>query len=378
VDAVNPIRQSLTETLLVNGRTAWPRRAELGALVQGTVREVVVADGMTVEEGALLVRLADGEASARVREAEAAVAEARARLSRLGAVGLPAARQQVDRLRVEAAAATRDLERRSSLRDAGALAESEYDAARDRRDQTASQLVTAELELAANSRGGADTASARAALARAQAALEAAQAALANTRIRAPTAGQVLERRVEPGQIVRPGDSLVVFSGNGAMQVQVTPDEVHLGRLAVGQEAVVRVEAFPSQVLSTHVIEIAPQVDPGRGTVRVRLSLDEVAPAWLRPDMTATVEIVLGERADALLLPVTHVQNLGGAAPWVLVLDAGRATRRSVVLGAQDNRAVEVLEGLTESETVLPSGAVEPGERVRIGALRPALSPEEG
>ena len=80
LDAVNPVRQDLTETLLVNGRTAWPRRVELGAMVQGTVADVLVEEGAVVAEDALLVRLDDQEPAARVSEAAAAVAEARAGL----------------------------------------------------------------------------------------------------------------------------------------------------------------------------------------------------------------------------------------------------------------------------------------------------------
>ncbi len=183
---------------------------------------------------------------------------------------------------------------------------------------------------------------------------------------------------MQPGQIVRPGDTLVVFSGADALQVEVTPDEVHLGQLAVGQAAMVRVEAFADLVLSAQVSELAPQVDPGRGTVRVRLSLDAPAPAQLRPDMTATVEIILGTHAAALVLPVTHVQGLGGDAPWVLRVDGGRATRHAVTLGAQDDVAVEIRSGLEEGDAVLAADAVTPGARVRVRAVGPAFAPSDG
>lgn len=375
VDGLTPTRQPLTETLLVNGRTAWPRRAELGLSVPGSVAEVSAVEGARVEAGTLLVRLYDGEAAARAREAEASVSEARARLGRLRSVGHPAAAQQLERAQLQADEADRDLARREALHGAGGITDADLEAARERRDRTASLLASATLEMAATDRGGADTVAAAAQLSRAQASSDAAQAAVSLTQLRAPTAGQVLERRVEPGQIVRPGDTLVVFSGADALQVEVTPDEVHLGRLAVGQAAMVRVEAFADEVLAAQVSEVAPQVDPGRGTVRVRLALDAPAPGWLRPDMTATVEIVLGDRPDALVLPVTHVQGLGGAAPWVLAVEAGRATRRAVTLGAQDDHAVEVLDGLAEGDVVLAADAAPEGARVRVGEVAPALPP---
>jgi HlyD family secretion protein len=206
--------------------------------------------------------------------------------------------------------------------------------------------------------------------------LELAQAGMERTRLRAPTAGQVLQRQVEVGQVVRPGDVLFQYATRGPLQVRVTPDEYHLGALLEGQEAQVVVEAFPDRPLRARVDWIAPQIDPARGTVEVRLALaDEVDATQLLPDMSATVEVLLGERDDALVLPTWLVRDLGTGTPWVLVAEAGTATRRNVSLGLLGDEAVEIGGGLDADDEVIPIDAgVDVDDPVRTRPVRPALS----
>jgi HlyD family secretion protein len=185
----------------------------------------------------------------------------------------------------------------------------------------------------------------------------------------------VLRRAAEVGAVVRPGDVLVELAREGAPEVRVTPDEVHLGALAVGQPARVSVEAFPDRPLRARVSHIAPSVDPARGTVEVRLAVeDEVDGLALRPDLSATVEVLLGEKSAALVLPSWLVRDLGTPGPWVLVAREGLAERRSVSVGLIGDEAVEVASGLEATDAVLPPDAdVAEGEPVRARPPRPAL-----
>lgn len=366
--------EPITQTLLATGRTAPPARVELGSMVQSTVVEVLAEEGASVEAGTLLVRLADEDAAARVREAEAAVSEAEARLGRVQGVGRRAAGQQLQRAQLLADEAEREYARNRKLFEDGAVTEASLDQSRQQRDTARSQVVSARLEAAATGQTGADTAAAAASLARAQAALEGARVALDRTHIRAPAAGVVLQRLVEPGEVVRPGDPLISFSSGGALQIRITPDEVHLGQLAVGLPAKVAVQAFPQRILDAQVAFIAPQVDPERGTVEVRLDLvkaEDLPP--LRPDMTASVEVVLGASDAALVLPTRLVRDLGSNATWVLLARDGVAVRQDVELGLQGTEAVEIAAGLEAADVVLGLDAnVQPGDPVRVRRVESA------
>jgi len=375
VDAYHAVQRPIRQTLLVTGRVAPVARLELGAQVQSTVVEVLVDEGDVVEAGALLARLSDDEAAARLREGEAQVAEASARLWQVRGVGHALSSERVVQARLQLEAAEAAFGREDLLYQAGSSTGAEHDAVGEARDTARSQLVAAELEAAASEASGADTAAAAAALARAQASLELAQAGVESTRLRAPTPGQLLQRRVEVGQVVRPGDVLFQLASSGPLEVRITPDEYHFGALREGQQAQVVVEAFPGRPLRAQVAWIAPQIDPARGTVEVRLSLaDELDATALRPDMSATVEVLLGERGDAFVLPTWLVRDLGTGSPWVLVAEDGAAARRAVSLGLLGDEAVEITSGLDADDAVLPLDAgVDVDQPVRARAAQPAL-----
>jgi len=386
VEAHTAVRRPLVQTLVASGRIEQRRRSELGAMIQSTVAEVPVDEGDRVEEAALLVRLADDEALARRAEAEAAVAEAEARLARVTGIGRRLATQQVRQARTDAEQAERDYERQRELHQRGAASEASLERARQTLDAARTRRVSATLELASTGEGGADVEAATAALARAQANLQTARIAIERTQIRAPTAGVVLRRLVEPGEVVRPGEPLVVFAGEGPLEVVIRPDESNLRELSVGQRALVSPEAFPDMRLEAEVSRIAPSVDPQRGTVEVTLGLRARSggdgavvegDATLRPDMTVSVEIETGRRDDALVLPTALVRDLGGERPWVLAAVDGRASRRDVRLGLRGDSLVEVVDGLDAETPILAADVdVVPGEPVRLRATTPSITDE--
>ena len=184
--------------------------------------------------------------------------------------------------------------------------------------------------------------------------------AWAQATVRAPTDGRVLLRSVEPGQIVQPGAALLSLALAGPTQLVAQVDERFLDQLQVGQPASVVADAFATQPFAARVRSIAPAVDAQRGAVEVKLAPEQAPPAFLREDMTLSVEVLTGERASALVLPLSALQSDGA----VRVLVDGRVQARPVRLGLRTLDAAEVLEGLAEGEQVLV-GAATPGQRVR-------------
>ena len=92
-------------------------------------------------------------------------------------------------------------------------------------------------------------------------------------------------------------------------------------------------------------------------------------PAYLRPDMTVSVEIVVAERASTTILPADAVRGLAEGKPWILVVQGAHAERRDVAVGMSGDTRVEVVRGVEAGERVIPASArVAPGERVRVAA----------
>ncbi|WP_373046653.1 efflux RND transporter periplasmic adaptor subunit [Vulgatibacter sp.] len=368
VPVVEASRRELVQSLVVTGRVLAPARIEVGPLTSGNVAELLVEEGDPVERGQLLLRLDDAEEQAAVAQARAALEQALARQAQLRSVQLPQARAGVRRAEAELEQARRQYQRYAELHRVGALAQSSLDEAQRRLEVAEAEADAARLSRQSAGAGGVEARLAAAAVENAEAALQLAEARLARTRLEAPVNGVVLARDVEVGDAVQPGRVLLLVGASGDTEIEIEPDERNLARLAVGQRALVSADAFPDRQFPAVVKRIAPAVDPARGTVDVRLAVPE-PPAYLRPEMTVSADVAVARKADALVLPAEALRDLGTAAPWVLVIDEGRAARRQVQLGLRGESYVEVLEGVAPGEAViLPEAGVEAGARVRAGA----------
>lgn len=346
VSGVAMQKRDLVSTLVLVGRVRPPSRVQAGATMVGTVRRVFVRQGDTVHRGQILVALDDREARAAVAQAEAALAEVRAQ-----------SRAAVTQAENEAQQAARDLERMETVFRAGASTQQQLEQARQRADDARSRLEAAQ----AHTQPGAN-----AAVARAQASLDAARARLALTRVMAPADGVVLNRAVEPGDAVQPGRALLDLALDGPTELVVFPSEDNLGQLRVGAPATASADAFPDSTFPARVSLIAPAVDPTQGTVEVRLAVD-APPAYLRPEMTVSVNIEAGRSPGTWVLPEEAVRGLGTDTPWVAVARNGRLARQPVSVGLRADRFVQVLSGVEPEELVVPpNGSPDLGKRVRV------------
>ncbi|MGD8728574.1 MAG: efflux RND transporter periplasmic adaptor subunit, partial [Gemmatimonadota bacterium] len=340
--------RDLVRTFVLTGRVRPPSTATLGAAVAGTVREVRVREGDQVERGETLVTLDDREARARVQEADAALIEATASVE-----------SSVEIARSEVSRAERDLERVRSMLDVGARTQQQVDQAEQRvleaRSRLDAALASAETE------GDSPPAS----VARARASLEAARVRLTLTRIEAPADGVVLSRSVEPGDVAQPGQPLLQIAFDGPAELLVFPAEEDLGALSLGAPAVASADAYPEDAFDARISLIAPSVDPDQGTVEVRLAIQD-PPEYLRAFMTVSVNIEAGRREDAPVLPVEALQDLGTDAPWIALVRDGRVVRQDVEIGLVGDEWVEIVSGLSSSDSVVLSvDPPEAGTRVR-------------
>jgi HlyD family secretion protein len=192
------------------------------------------------------------------------------------------------------------------------------------------------------------------------------EARLAQTRIVAPADGVVLRRAVEPGDVAQPGVVLLELATIGETTLRIDPDESTLSLLREGLPAIASAEAFPEERFEATVASIAPSIDADRGTIDVRLRATE-PPAYLRTDMTVSVEIEAARHPDVLSLSADAVRDVGTTSPWVLLVSGQRVERREVRLGLRGQDVVEIREGLVQGDSVVPSteAGIEAGARVR-------------
>jgi len=370
VGAFTAERRPLVQRVVASGRVMSPARIVLAPLAPGQVAEVAVDEGDAVRAGQLLLRLDATGATAALAQARARTAEAAARLDQVRGPGARSTAEALTQAQLRVASAQSELDRARQLFDAGASSAQALDDAQKALDLARSAQAAAAAQ-AASSASGAEERAAAAALRGAQAAEDVARAALEDRSLRAPAAGRVLLRDVEPGDVVGTAKTVLVLSRDGETRLTVQPDEKSLAVLALGQGASAVADAYPAAPFPAKVTFIAPSVDPARGTVEVRLLVPD-PPAFLRPEMTVSVNVEVARKAEALVVPAEAVRDPAGE-PWVLAIAGGRTERRAVTLGARGEGYVEVTAGLAAGDAVVPpsAGRVEPGVRVRPRALPP-------
>lgn len=370
VPAVTVQAAPLVRTLQFSGRVATASRVDVGSTITGRVRSVSVAEGAVVKAGEPLLQLEDDELKAALAQALAGEQQAVARLAGLRGSGRSGVQAGVAQAESVLAAARADLGRTQELLAQGFVSPARLDEARRAEAVARAQLDAALAQRAANADPGTDIAQAQAQQALAVAATAAARARLAQATLSAPADARVLSRLVEPGQIVQPGRALLQLALAGPLQLVAPVDERYLQQLQVGQSAGVRADAFPDQRFTARVLSIGALVDAQRGAVEVKFSLPAgtgpaAAPAFLREDMTLSIEVETARRERALVLPLAGLRSEtpDGAVVWLDV--DGHVVARTLRLGLRTVDAAEVLQGLAAGDTVLLGPSPGPGQRVR-------------
>jgi HlyD family secretion protein len=301
-----------------------------------------------------------------VLQTQASERQAAARLAGLRGAGRSSAQAALSQTDSVLIAAQAEMQRTRALVDQGFLSAARLDEVKRSVAVATAQQAGATALRAATAEQGTDTQQAQAQLSLATAATAAALARLNQTVLTAPADAKVLARWVEPGQIVQPGRALLTLALTGSTQLIAQADERFLEQLQVGQSAVVVADAFPGQRFAAQVQSIAPLVDAQRGAVAVKFSLPQAAPAYLREDMTLSVDVETARRDAALAVPISALRSEPGATPTLVWIERdGRVEQRVVRLGLRTLDAAEVLEGLAAGDTILTGKSPTPGHGVR-------------
>lgn len=202
-------------------------------------------------------------------------------------------------------------------------------------------------------------------------ALKIAREHLENAQIRSPIVGIVVERDVEIGQAVAPGVQVLRIVDQSSLKVDVDLPETDFGRIAVGIDARIAVNAFPGEVFSGKVTLVNPRVDRQTRTFRVRIEVPN-RNGKMVDGMFTTVWLLAGER-KALAVPRDALQRLPGSGTYyVFVVDGEKALKRTIATGVIGDQYTEILDGLAEGEKVVTSGAgrLQSGIRVNVQSGR--------
>jgi HlyD family secretion protein len=302
------------ERIVVATGTIEPaKEVEVRPRIPGIIDRILVKEGEPVVAGQLLVEIERELLEAQVQEAAA----------------------ELEAAKVERHYAQLDLERALELERSGAVSSQKLDEARARSE------------------------SAIAGVARTEAKLRTLRTQLSYSRVTSSLAGRVLDIPVEEGQAVSPvtavtgGTLLLSIAATNAIHLEGLVDENEVARVAIGQKARIRTEAYGDRVFAGEVIEIAPVGQRNQNVTyfEVKVAVTDADAGLLRPRMSGDAEIVAETVESALVVPETAL-HYRGKDVFVEVPNGEALDERVVTTGIIDGASVQILEGLAAGDVV--------------------------
>lgn len=396
VEAVE--KRDLVATVTASGNVRARRKVDISSDVSARVTELLIQEGEDVRQGQVLLRLDPTRFQAILNRNQATLLQSRA---------------QVAQAQANFARAQREARRLAELRDRDSLLVSRQDLENALTDEEVQQSLLESSEYGVR---------------QAEAAVEEAEEELAKTIIRAPISGRVTRLNVEEGETVivgtmnNPGSLVLTVSDLSVMEVVLEVDETDMPDIALGDSATVDLDAFPDREFRGVVSEIgnsairSPSAAAGTGTTptidfEVVVTLQEDAEVELRPDLSATADLVTATRTDQAAIPIIALTvreldpdsaraagadvaepsdegNDDGSSAGkvevegVYVVSEGRATFRPVVIGIAGQEYFEVVSGVMEGDTVVSGPyqvvrSLSDGDGIR-GASEEADDADEG
>ncbi|GAB4478299.1 MAG: efflux RND transporter periplasmic adaptor subunit [Anaerolineae bacterium] len=404
-------RGDLRELISLTGSLEAARRAELTFLRSGMVEEIAVEPGQRVRAGDRLMRLdtsdleldlLDAQLAVQLQQialdqllagpseydiaaASAAVARAQAQFNQIAqppseeTVRVAQANLDLARSNLWLALVDRDYIRDANLPQNREIAEKRIDSAELAVAIAQQELANAQQGVASEEIGVAraavyqaqtslnrllagpsetDIAIARKQIDLAEVALQTAQESLANAEIVAPFDGVVVSVAYSVGEQASAGLPALVMLDDSAFYIDVLVDELDISRVEEGQAAFVALDAFPDTSFLAHVERVAPDavVVNGITSYEVRLRLEETEMP-IRDGMTATVEIVVSELTDVLLVPnwALRFDSRSGQAFASVQRTDGTIEEVAIEVGVRGTAFSEVRGGLKEGDVVAVS-----------------------
>jgi HlyD family secretion protein len=375
--------------LNATGYIVAAHRIEVAAKVIGKVRWIGVDKGDLVREGAVLVRLEDDEYQAQLTQAKGQLTSLQAKLDQAVNGSRPEeiaqAQANVNTAQSDLDNARITLDRNKRLLKDGVVAQQVIDDGQARYDNALHRVNSLQkaFELVKLGPRKEEIDSLRGQVEQARGAVNYAQTNLANTIIRAPVTGTILERAVEKGEFVTTsfvGDRgakgyVVSLADLNDLEVELDIAQNDFAKLHSNQHGTVTTDAYPDRKYDGFIKEISPEANRQKATVQVKVKISK-PDTYLRPEMNASVAFAAEENSPE---KSTSAPSVSSARPVVIVpasalhdgavfvLLDGKALRRTVKTGAISPQGVSVEQGLVGGEELItnPPPGLKDGDKVR-------------
>ncbi len=327
----------IREELLLTGSLKPKEVVDVNPKGTGRIERIHFLVGDSIGAGELVAEMEDDELEQQVKRSEASYAVSEANISARKA---------------ELANTKADLDRAKLLFDEELLSPQEY-----QQSQTSLEVMEAQLQLA------------QAQAQQAFAELSEFRIRLAQAKIHAPMSGVVSARYVDPGALVAPNNPILQIVNLATMVTQGNVPERNVGKLRLGNDTEVFVDAIPGQDFRGRVARIAPVLDAATRSAIIEIDIDNPE-LVLKAEMFARITLDLGTMRAATLIPRDGLVYRG-QQPGVFIVEeqTQRPIFRSIETGLTREDQVEVLANLDPGTRIVGRGAtmLRDGDRISTG-----------
>ncbi len=189
----------------------------------------------------------------------------------------------------------------------------------------------------------------------AQSNYDASRTQLDYARITAPFSGFITRRFFDPGAVLTSSNAtLFNLMDLDRVKVFVNVLEKDVPLIKIGEEAVVKVDAFPGREFSGTVVRQSEAVDPNTRTMAVEVDISNHNYA-LKPGMFAAVSVIINKQENALTVPTQAIQQ-DASGSYLFVADSSTARRRDIKIGSEHDSRTEILSGLEKNDNIIVVG----------------------
>jgi len=361
VDTAPLQRITVERRVDLSGTLISPDQARVSSEVSGIIMAVPVQLGTEVKVGDVLVKIEPRELTLALERAESALRQVEAQL------GIdrtqdkqPPPDEQIASVRQ--AVANRDdaraaYQRAQQLSGRGLLAQVDRETA-----ETRLKVADANYQAAID-----NVRSLKASLQDRRASHELAEKKVADAVVRAPVAGSVSERLVQPGEFIRENTPVATIVQMNPLKLRTAIQEKNAGVITVGQSVDFVVEAFLDRTFHGKVAFVSPAVDQATRTFPVEV-LVENPDRVLKPGFFAKGTVLTRRDEKVVAAPDDAVSTMAGVST-VYVIEDGKARQQVVTLGTHQDKVTEIVDGLKGDEVLATSNVnqLATGTRVRTG-----------
>ncbi|HMV52026.1 MAG TPA: efflux RND transporter periplasmic adaptor subunit, partial [Blastocatellia bacterium] len=335
------IKRGLQRDVQVVGSLAADDEVVVSAQVAGELSQLNVDFGGFVTQGQVIAVIDQRDAKLKVEQAEATLKQTLARLGMKEGDRFDP--QQAADVRVAKTAldwARMDLDRNTKLIENGDIARSVFDQATinhnaaQARYQAALDAVNQQLALAEQQR----------------AALALAKKAITDTVVRSPITGAVKEKLAAKGSYLAVGGKIASLVKINPLRLRADIPESYAAAVRKGQTMTLNVEAFPGRSFTGRVVRIGASLNEQTRALTVEAEVGN-AGNLLRPGMFAKSQLITAKDAPAVMIPARAIVTVAGLTK-VYVIENGKAVERIVKTGTTDGDLIEIVEGISEGESV--------------------------